>query len=951
VNSPKSRLTSFGLLLTLSMWCQPGCAAPRTGQVDAAIYHYTPEGYVEMANALIMEGRVKYSCATGRITADLKEGSPEWEWYQDSYLKEDVERFNEEKGGQLRWTPRADRFIIEGCSLTEVNRYAHTISLPRTSGEIREWEGDFAYARGDAVGTLRGDQQSIAITTPQQAFRARDIEPVPVWGPKNLAMGDRSLLSPTVAGFFFPPSGKAAALVYAVGNTTVIKDQRGAGNFGDHEILINGHSLPHGRVARLAEGDWVQFAQRDAGATRRETYLHAGKDLTSVISAAGLRNSSIVRVTEPNSLGFTEDLIDGMNVIYRELGEEGVTFDPRQGSPSHLELTLRSDAQRTVTTTLTRFIESSRDLQHDRPRRASVTVMDTFTGDVLALASYPNRPEQISRFPYLSDGERRRLLANQNFARHPIGSAGKPFWMAAILNVFPFLASFTVEPHNGTDSYETVIGYPLSSGYEEHTHLGDRIGIDRALAVSCNKFMIDLATTALGLDPAVTGRERLAGLQDALKFSANQMPSGDRFSICGMPASKVPLLERHLRGADTLAFMDQNKVFSQMENITGVRLHDALAPEQALAPSPAKGDRGFGSMYRTASFHALPWIDVIAPFDERSRTQEGHRVIRAQFAAVSPEAVNLAINTVNTLRGRWVNMLLGGDSSVWNNIQLGEAVSRIVTGRDVRARFVGSFGSATAERGTRPPFIQGFDERARRPVLVGMRKVVTAADGTAARMRGLPSRLAARFPGYHAYVFAKTGTPAVDLLTPPAFVQFVGRLNKEKGLSYEPSQHVVQLTSAGQSLLSRFPRFRGEVEGLLVNINANPDDYRIESEEEAKNGPLYFRGETLRYNDAARSAATSKGGVFLLSAVLTPSAPSGNGPVVSCLPPVLQEEVRQVPLGASFGPHAVGLTIAVYIEDIPTTSVMAVDFTSKLEDEIIRLLTLQIAQRKATVRQ
>jgi len=924
-----------------------GCRAPRGQDIGRAFYHYTPKGYVEMANVLINDGHVRYSCASSRITTDLKEGSPEWEWYQDSYLREDIERFNEEQGGQIRWTPRADRFIIEGCNLIEVNRYAHTITLPRTAGEIREWGGDLAYARGDAIGTLRGDRQTIALKVPTRTLRARDAESIPVWGSTTASANDRRLYSPIVAGLYFPPSiGRAAAQVYGVGANGVLKDERAAGDVRDRELLGMGRPVPNGRVVRLAEGDWVQFAQRQNETTRRETYLYAGKDLTAIISAAGLRNTSIVRVTEPNSLGFTEDLLAGLNAIYSELSEEGVQADARQGPASHLELTLRSDAQRMVTTALTRFIETSRELPHDRPRRASVTVLDAFSGDVLALASYPNRPEQIARFAYLSEGERRRLLANQNFARHPIGSAGKPLWMAAILNQYPFLASFTVQPHARTDSYKTVIGYPLTSGYEEHAHLGNRIGIDRALAVSCNKFMIDLATTALAIDPGWGGQDRVARVGDAIGLSAAAMPTGDQFSICGQVANKIPVLDRHLRGAETLTFMDQNPIFAQMANIAGVRIHEDLAPEKALAASQQPSDRDFRRMYQTARFHAVPWLDVITPLDNRSRRPEGHRLIQAQFAAIAPEAVNLAINTLNGFRSRWVNMLLGGDSSVWNNVQLAEAVSRLVTGRDLRARLVSRFGS-NVSAAARPHFLDGFDERARRPVLAGMQRVITDRDGTGARLRDLPQRLAAAFPGYHAYVFGKTGTPAVDLLLPPAFVQFVGRLYRQGGISYDPFRHVLSLTPTGRDLVNRPIAFREEVEGLISNINANPDDYRIESDEQHKNGPLYFVGETLRFNDAARSAVASKGGVFLLSVIISPDNPANGGPVVSCLPASIQDEARQLPLASALGPQSVGLTLSVYIEDIPTTSALAVDFTTRLQDEVIRLLNVRIEQTRA----
>src|SRR5258706_12534979 len=72
------------------------------------------------------------------------------------------------------------------------------------------------------------------------------------------------------------------------------------------------------------------------------------------------------------------------------------------------------------------------------------------SGEVLAAVSFPSGSDLESMRP-VAEEERRRLLVNHNFKRHPIGSAGKPFFYASIATRQPFLLDLIINPHQPTE--------------------------------------------------------------------------------------------------------------------------------------------------------------------------------------------------------------------------------------------------------------------------------------------------------------------------------------------------------------------------------------------------------------------------------------------------------------------------------------------------------------------
>src|SRR6185436_20873339 len=160
------------------------------------------------------------------------------------------------------------------------------------------------------------------------------------------------------------------------------------------------------------------------------------------------------------------------------------------------------------------------------PFAASMTVMDGRTGELLASASWPGQSD-LAALPGVSEDEQRRLLVNHNFKRHPIGSAGKPFFYAAVATRHPYLLDFSVEPHmpverpDGGDGEREVFQFFIGSDYKLWPHGDARMDMESALERSCNKFTVELATLALAAPRDLRDRTLSMPLRQVFASQAN----------------------------------------------------------------------------------------------------------------------------------------------------------------------------------------------------------------------------------------------------------------------------------------------------------------------------------------------------------------------------------------------------------------------------------------------
>jgi cell division protein FtsI/penicillin-binding protein 2 len=894
-------------------------------------YAYTPVGYNEMADAMIKADSplIHYDCEQNRIESRLLPDTPEYDWFENSYLEDDISRFNARTRGY------ESLFVIEGCSLLGVNRYAHVVPLPNATSPL--WLGDLAYHNRDVVGSVRGDGLMVSILAPSHRPLAAEHESVPVRVDER--RGSTQVPRTAVVARFHAPAGESVGIadLHAVGSHTVLRDRRDAGSLSNIDVLITGRKVPPDRVARLEDGDWIQFVERARDTVVRDTFLYSSRDLGATISSSGVRNGTPARLEPaPNSLGFVPQLIAAMNTAVRSAADDGVSVAGR----FDIELSVEIEAQERLTASLEQFVERQLP-DRGRPRRAGVTVLDLFSGEVIALASYPSQETDIDRFSFLSRNERERLALNQNFAIHPIGSAGKPFWTSAVLSLYPYLAGFTVPAHEANDEYPTLLGRTLRQGYEIHSHPGTRVDVVRAIEESSNKFIVDLTTVSLAAKEETRGRERLTGLQDAFEFTAAALPPGDQFEICGQPAPAAPEARFHWRDPDTLVQLDQNPLFRTFAAITGVKTSGEGAVERELRGSTTDP---IWRLYSASRYHLAPWQILLREFDGEDVSAERSALLRQSFGAASPQAVNLAVNRIDDTRGEWISLLLGGGNALWNNLQLAEATARLVTGRAVRSNLLSSLrADEIAAPGLESAGTIGeLDERARRLVLHGMERVVSGAAGTGRPARALGQRLRRELPDHRIFLFGKTGTPRVEVPAYTPLSRAVGTLVNEAGLLYDAGSSTLRETAVGRQLLSEMPvSLRQAVRALIDDFNADTEQARLDRGTGSAQRLLYVDAEgRLRANVASPNLVHSQAGVFVLAILAVPNddvTPNESTP--PCVPPEIGAAVRRIPLATELSARAFGLSLAVHIDDVPgNAEETAVRFLAGNEDAVVDIL-------------
>jgi hypothetical protein len=125
-----------------------------------------------------------------------------------------------------------------------------------------------------------------------------------------------------------------------------------------------------------------------------------------------------------------------------------------------------------------------------------------------------------------------------------------------------------------------------------------------------------------------------------------------------------------------------------------------------------------------------------------------------------PQTVNLGFNLNIDFRLHFISILFGGATNRWNNIQLAEATSRLVTNRKMNARFLEKITEGGRE--LQEPLTNealGLDPAVHEQILRGM-EAVSAPGGTAGDLYPLLQNLKQKASyQYRMEFYGKTGTP------------------------------------------------------------------------------------------------------------------------------------------------------------------------------------------------
>ncbi|MDB5456983.1 MAG: hypothetical protein JWP92_2568 [Caulobacter sp.] len=343
--------------------------------------------------------------------------------------------------------------------------------------------------------------------------------------------------------------------------------------------------------------------------------------------------------------------------------------------------------------------------------KAAVTIMDTTSGQVLAVASWPLADTDLAPAQRRTHRGQNLLAQNHNFERLPVGSMVKGPFSLAILDADPGLATLKMQG-GATGRIRTVLGMDLGKGGFDNHGLG-MTDFPTFLEHSNNRYALALMMLAYRTPAAPPQPPRA------------QPPPVEAWSLEGRSRTDTPPLP----------------VFGE-----------------ASAPGP------FGWVLRPPPGRGPAWADRLARlFDVDAGQGGGCRYdvavwrglsgaappCASPLAGASPERERLGFDAIASLRNDYLMAGLGGSRSTWSAIKMAEAYSRIVIGRQVRARFTPDASPPAASLPMRSP-------QMRATVLDGLSRVVTS--GTAA---WLGREFAAMGYGPNVALFGKTGTMKV----------------------------------------------------------------------------------------------------------------------------------------------------------------------------------------------
>ena len=746
-------------------------------QSNEPLTYYSSRSYVQRTNDLIRRGALIFDCRDNRVKLTPRATDAERDWYAASYLQNDVELFNRNRElfGHF--------FVVSDCQLREINPFLRTVTLPFATSS--QWLGNIEYAGPGSDATLvSASGRGVAITRTEDDALPRDGRTI---------AGDPKDVAANVVHIDFAGGGRTPAVeVHSVEGTAVLEQRVKRGHPG--EVRLLGNALNEGRITRLQSGDWLHLSSTSPR-TVSETFLYTGERRYDRLSTIRTRNAERERIfTEEDPLlqwvggDDGEEMLTFGEALARSINNALLQIDPIRAKQLLDDFDVQLSIDRALQSDLDAMLRSyagglANSVGGGDPFAASITVMNGKSGEILAVASWPGQSDLASMT--IADDQKRRLLVNHNFKRHPIGSAGKPFFYAAIATRHPFLLDFTVAPHapqarpDGGDGEREVLQFFVGTDYKLWPHADERMDMESAIERSCNKFTVELATIALAAPRDLQERtlslplDRVFARQVGVAWTAVDPPQ-----IAGQPIDFPvslgvymkddgrPVPPRETTDAvitpGTLDRIDEAPFVEAFGDITGVRTYAGGAAPRI----PDESDELIArSANVTLNYDLRPWRDLLGKLTEGESDERAWKV-RAALQSVSPERVNLSLNQVTDFRTEFVSLLLGGSTSLWTNVQLAEALSRLVTKREVEATMIRTIRPRHPSGGQALLPVQSFadlaiSDAARETVLRGMKRVALGTRGTARPMATRIAELEQRFPGYNVALFSKTGSPTV----------------------------------------------------------------------------------------------------------------------------------------------------------------------------------------------
>ncbi|MBI4547255.1 MAG: hypothetical protein HY707_04690 [Ignavibacteriae bacterium] len=341
-----------------------------------------------------------------------------------------------------------------------------------------------------------------------------------------------------------------------------------------------------------------------------------------------------------------------------------------------LNLSLHTSLQNEIAAFASRYPQYS-DNEPLSTRKLAVTLIDAFSGKLLAIPSWPfispNQFDFEEKLVRATPTEQMRLVNNHNFTNHPIGSTIKPLVLASLATMlWPEVDVSRISVSNIADN---TTGH--ETGNREYRHPHVRVGSHELEAIwDCNSeqssinahdFIIhsrDYYIGMIGVLGMLTDRSDWTRVLNQ-EGTGNRIIYGNRtYSINMYNARMSPFVwdGTRITGLRTQSSMDSTFLFKGLSSAFGA----GLSTSYKLMLNRSVADF-FPSLHRMN----LPVIDSLESM---------------YLDNVVPEPVLLHFGeTSQLLRRDLITFLLGAGQCRWNNVIMAQSAARVATGRAVTA--------------------------------------------------------------------------------------------------------------------------------------------------------------------------------------------------------------------------------------------------------------------------
>jgi hypothetical protein len=343
-----------------------------------------------------------------------------------------------------------------------------------------------------------------------------------------------------------------------------------------------------------------------------------------------------------------------------------------EAPPDTLMLTIDVPLQNSLNRNVSEYANQNphyNDTDLTRVRRLALTVMDAFSGEILAVPSWPSVNPNDARIAEYNRGAtaplQARLLNNYNLTNHAIGSTIKPLVFASLAAQFwPEVDLADLVVANRADTQTPNLVNPLSTN---PIHLHSKIAKIPIEAWDCyssnspineHNFIVnslDFYQGFIGMLGALLKKEDWQSVLVANRQAWDIEYRGQNYivDLTRVPESSFSLSDPLPRPR---AQMDNTLLFK------GLPILFEVDVSENSRQSLAKISTRFLPSFHRDSFYKNEYISKILP-----------------------EPINFRPRDFQSIRKDYISFLLGAGASRWNNVSMTEAAARLLTGRRVTA--------------------------------------------------------------------------------------------------------------------------------------------------------------------------------------------------------------------------------------------------------------------------